>query len=256
MSIRFTTIDGVVEVPKIWANRWQTLKNLVDEFSDQDVVEVPYTYTDKKVLEQWDTLNLAMDVQNVEVHWDASQLWKVVEFMDPVDSSWSDSCDIDDKLEDKVRKVLYEHLGRRIRKEGAKSPAYLRYPWQRMEIQQERKEQTVNYSSIFEAEPIGNVDFFYLHNDPIYGVIDSEEVHNRLLSNENLNILTGIYYNLFRRGPITLQSIPWKEIALFTTYWDVLCPADVDDVIIDKRRETITDNHLPWLLADIEPPHS
>ena len=72
MSIRFTTEEGDVTIPKIWATRWQTLVDLLVDFPEQDTVGVPYTYTSKKELEQWEMLNCDMDQDYDKVVWNAS----------------------------------------------------------------------------------------------------------------------------------------------------------------------------------------
>ena len=140
MSIRFTTTEGDVIVPKIWASRWNTLANLLVDFPEQDVIEVPYTYTDKNELEQWEVLNLAMDVDSIVQ--DASSVLNVVDFMHATSLDWSNCCNIDDKLPDFVREELYAHLGRRVREEGVK------YPYQNKQIQSLRIEQEVEFSCL------------------------------------------------------------------------------------------------------------
>ena len=271
MSIRFITSEECPSIPKTWSSRWDTLQNLVDEFPEQDLIEVPYTYGSLDELKEWIKLNKSMDKPSVlsaidsdqsmdesTVTCDVSSVWKVIDFMCPASIEWLKYCNIDVHLKDEVRKELYHDLGRIVREEGVLH-SYQKSEQRNLVV--DRDHHRLVHQHLFEDIDGGVPEFFRLYDDPIYHTDKKKNIdeYNRLLSLRDINILTGIYHNAYRQGLVAGQLIPWTEIILFVSTWNMLHHVrGIGCNFIDMESLTTkpTQNQLPWLMADMEPPIS
>lgn len=210
-----TLVAGKTSIPiePRWIPRWGFLSDLVEDMSGS-ATSIEWTRTDVWSLLEWKHLNAMMDTLT-ELHKKANfrplsgnlirfvsleGVWEVIDFMRPVNGEYLLFTTIDEDLSAERRRGAYESLGRYIRGSGIR-PVYAE-------------------SSVIHAHMKIHENCL-LFRDPVYNdlVRTDEELMSEALSNEDINIVTGILHIANRdvRGPIDFglrvtEEIPWNLI--------------------------------------------
>ena len=105
------------EVIDEWISRWQLLIDIVEDMGKKDPIILSSLSLNQ--VTQWIELNRRISKNPSKYHiLDLSSCWEVVRFMRPSTTDYLLHCNIDQKLEERDRRLLYEELGLYIRKRG------------------------------------------------------------------------------------------------------------------------------------------